>query len=682
MLRSLVGSEMCIRDRSETLEQLLVWMTRPDVDHPKAKLYAKKSAEVLLCEVSAITKAIVSTPDHVNMLLGFLDQPPTGDIAGDLALAGHFCRMLVILANSYPEETLEALSASSSDLFQKLLGNLSMDSFKDMLAALLLAHVDDPAHLIACWLWETTVLEDMLKVLSNTADMSMHTNVSELLREIMEQRPQALTELSRPENMKMLISLLETLEDDNKIANVFNVLSGLVVQGNNAVDEFDLSPSPDCDPNLAGLFGGVMETLVGILQNVPDTEVAMPIGPLRPVLGRMRLRCVEFIALVVRAFKTGSAAETLHACMLEHKVLPQIIRLLFEHPWHNILHVHIDDIIQHCLYSTNDQLRIALIDQAQLHTRLAEALKLCVPPSKAEEDEEPATEQPTATCRLTVRQRGTSPGNMGCVIALAQALSEAAGNHDCLKSRLEADEEWGSVVGVLEEELRAQSVELGCSDPLPEQFINGDSSSEDEHHYIHHSSSDEEDGDDPFHGTGVQNRMADAFATADTTFHDDTDAWSSQPISENGDWTTSSDWGGFADSAGDNAVHGEPQGTNDFSLVEDPWADQAPEEMAPDSSNNAGWAENEPSWSNFGGGEVSSDSGPPVWNACFEGPSEAVEGEMIEPGCEDEVAEGVDADLVPEEVQEEEEVPVEEEVDDPGGVAAVPEEEQVNAGDV
>lgn len=641
--------------KPESIEHLLTLMIRPDVDHPKAKLYSKRAADVLLCEVSAVTKALVSNPAHLRLLLEFLEEPSTGDCAGDLALAGHFCRMVLHLSNSHPEDTLEAFNAVPN-LFAQLLGKVGLDSYKEMLSPMLLAQDDDTMHPVTCWLWERNVIGDMLEILRTTDDASMHSNVSEMLRELVEQRPEALTGLGQPDNIKALTALLESSDCDLKIANVFHVLSGVVAQGNNAVDEFDHeAPAAGDDSSVASVIAESMERMASLLKQVPDREIAMPNGPLRPILGQMRLRCVEFIALVMRAYKTGAAASCLHMCMIEHGILPCVINLLFDHPWHNILHIHIDDIIQHCLYSTNDELRIALIDQGSLHIRLTEVLQLCCAPIKPDAEESKPEEAPAPPVQPP------QTGNLGCVVGLAQALSEAAENHDCLNSRLSSEAEWAAVVsGVLQEELRKQAIELGRSEPLPEQYIGGDSSSEDEQHYIHHSSSDDED--DPFHGSGVQNRITDAFATADTTFHDDSDAWNTHPIGDNA-WTASSGWvESFSEGSSTGATFGSDlSGSNDFSMVEeDPWADQAPEEIDSGQDN----------WGSFGSAEQSGESGP-AWNSCFEATPETVEGAMVDAGCE---APGD----VPEEVPEEEVVDEAAPVVDDG--FDVPEEE--SAGDV
>jgi len=682
--------------KNESIELLLKLMTRPELDHPKAKLYSKKAADVLLCEVTVVTKAVMNSPEHLSFLLSFLEQPSIGDPAGDLALAGHFCRMLLQLSNSHPEEMLEAL-VMHPNLFAQLLSKLSLDSFKEMMSPMLLAQEEDPMHLVTCWLWGNNVVADTLEILRTTDDMSLHCNVSEMLRELAEQRPQVLSDLAQLDHIRVLVSFLENSHNDDKIANVFHVLSGVVAQGKDAVDEFDVSPTSCADSSVAGVIAGAMEIMVRLLQQVPDQEIPMPAGPLRPVLGKMRLRCVEFIALVMRAYKTGAAASCLHSAMITHGVLPCVINLLFDHPWHNILHIHIDDIIQHCLYSTNDELRIALIDQASLHMRLTHSLQSICPENDAEdakaEDTEHTDVQPSdapdktaesvesieneaesnevEAAKPRARAPRSSAGNLGCVIGLAQALSEAAENHDCLMSRLRDEADWnGAVLNILQEELRKQTVELGRTEPLLDMACaGGDSSSEDEQHYIHHSSSDEEGDDDPFH-SGVQNRITDAFANSDTTFHDDSDAWSTQPINEsdwNNNWVAS-----FSTESSTAGTFGstEISGSNDFSMVEDPWADQAPEEIDSSMDN---WGAG-PAWeANFGGTETTGEASGPAWNSCFEATTDTVEGAMVEAVC------AVDAD-VPEEVTEEElveEVTVSEPCNDGFDV---PEEESV--GDV
>merc|ERR1711865_88293 len=391
----------------------------------------------------------------------------------------------MLLSNMFPEETLQAFGASEG-LFGKLLSKLALDAFKEMLLPLLQAQSDDPVHLITCWMWEHTVISDLLGILGSTEDLELHRNVCEMLHDLVESRPSVLDELGNTDNVRLLITMLTESSESDKSANLFHVLSGVVSQGKDAVDEFDVTPDTSIG-GAPGVIAGAMGTIASLLQQVPDTEIAMPAGVIKPVLGRMRLKCVEFLALVVRAYKTGGAAANIHSEMIEHQVLPCVMQLLFDHPWHNVLHIQVDDIVQHCLYSTNDDLRIALIDQGCLHTKLTEVLELCV-----------TEEGDPGLCRS---------GNLGCVVTLAQALSEAAENHPCLSSRLESETSWQTAVaGPLAEELRKQNIELGRQ---PEMVMIGAESSSDE----------EDPDDDPFQG-GVQNRITDAFATASTTFHD------------------------------------------------------------------------------------------------------------------------------------------------------------------
>merc|ERR1711865_689054 len=566
----------------------------------------------------------------------------------------------MLLSNMFPEETLQAFGASEG-LFGKLLSKLALDAFKEMLLPLLQAQSDDPVHLITCWMWEHTVISDLLGILGSTEDLELHRNVCEMLHDLVESRPSVLDELGNTDNVRLLITMLTESSESDKSANLFHVLSGVVSQGKDAVDEFDVTPDTSIG-GAPGVIAGAMGTIASLLQQVPDTEIAMPAGVIKPVLGRMRLKCVEFLALVVRAYKTGGAAANIHSEMIEHQVLPCVMQLLFDHPWHNVLHIQVDDIVQHCLYSTNDDLRTALIDQGSLHGKLTEVLELCC--KKPGEEDQRAPEK---------------TGNLGCVVGLAQALSEAAENHPCLSSRLEEATCWKDAVsGPLAEELRKQNIELGLQ---PEMVLVGESSSEEEQHYIHHSSDEEDPDDDPFQG-GVQNRITDTFATASTTFHDDTDAWTTQPIadSSSNEWSTSSEWvASFSnDNSGSNAFgNDEFAGSNDFNLaeaVEDPWADHTPEEID-GPSDNSGWAEGGsfdagPGWAaNFVVSEEAEQPGP-AWNSCFEGnesPSPVVSEETEAGNSSTDAAPSGDA-VVPEEVMEE--TVVEEET------AKVPEEAQ------
>jgi hypothetical protein len=81
--------------------------------------------------------------------------------------------------------------------------------------------------------------------------------------------------------------------------------------------------------------------LLELLNKAPANEILTSYGALRPPLGEVRLRAAELTCNLVQFDD-----EILQKRMGELRLIPKLLDLFFEFPWHNILHNLVESAIQ------------------------------------------------------------------------------------------------------------------------------------------------------------------------------------------------------------------------------------------------------------------------------------------------------------------------------------------------
>jgi hypothetical protein len=81
--------------------------------------------------------------------------------------------------------------------------------------------------------------------------------------------------------------------------------------------------------------------LLAMLNKAPKSELPTSYGKLTPPLGEVRLRAAELTCNLVQFDKAQLQEE-----MGKLKLIPKLLDLFFEFPWHNILHNLVESAIQ------------------------------------------------------------------------------------------------------------------------------------------------------------------------------------------------------------------------------------------------------------------------------------------------------------------------------------------------
>jgi len=440
-----------------------------------------------------------------------------------------------------------------TEFVQAVVDRLGNDSFKnDLLLPILKADEEELLHGCTRWMLEGGMVDSLLQTYMTTDSGSAHKNIAEVLHELARDSKSCLEILQQKENVATLLSSLSfdegqigaTADSENttdttnispaavqmKNANADSiyVLVGLIGSLQSNQEEEDEFADPDAP---TATDGALPECVLVICEHLPVLAKALapsqvppattysPQGPVEPPLGKLRLAALQLFSLLLRGYKT---VQVVQDGFIQHKVLGLCVDILFSHPWHNIAHVFILELLKNALEDEAGGLRQALLEGTDLTRRLVETM-VALPPR---------LEEGVAPDRSYHR-----PGNIGTIVDLALHMESQTELGALGFAQLAEDEAWrGMVTGPLAEEKRLQALELGQAVPSALAGLNmGDTSSSDEERDPDNNSSGSSDeDDDPLRHFGANtadnNNMADAFK-ADTTFvNDGADAWESHEI--------------------------------------------------------------------------------------------------------------------------------------------------------
>jgi serine/threonine-protein phosphatase 6 regulatory subunit 3 len=516
----------------ESISKMVCYMVDappPESDQMEYKRRTSACAEVFLCEVAALLKAFTDNAEHLAQFLGYLRQGPSET---DPVRDGFFCRVLLTVCRSFPDQVMGASDVAG--FIKSVIEHLGNDSFKnDLLVPIMKADSEEGLYSITKWMLEGGVVEGLLEAYSTTEDDMAHRNIAEVLHELAQDSKPCLEILQQKEKMETLLKSFNS-PSRGRAANTMHALIGLVFSSQSEEEEEDEFVDPDAKPQETPAFVSVlcesMPSLVSLL--IPSTSeeatsISLPVGPVQPPLGRVRLEALHFFALLLRGYKGD---EDVQASLVQNNVLTPCVDILFSHPWHNIAHFYVQEVITHCLKST--ALQNALVD-ADLPKRMVDAMEALPPPP----------EEGTAPDHSYHR-----PGNIGTIVDLANAMELCSD----MQTRLAEDERWCSMKeGSLKEENRKQSLELGSSSlansGLGDFNLNlncaDSSSSDEERDPDNNSSGSSDEDDDPLRhfsvGSSSANNIGDTFRTNTEFVNDGADAWDSHEITDS---SNDSEW--------------------------------------------------------------------------------------------------------------------------------------------
>ncbi|PAN40155.1 hypothetical protein PAHAL_7G295200 [Panicum hallii] len=424
-----------LRDKVQ-VEQLLRYIVEEaseDAEKKRIFRFPFIACEIFTCEVDVIMKTLVEDEDLMNLLFSFLKPDhPHGTLS-----AGYFAKVVICLMM---RKTLPLVSyvQGHPEIVSQLVDLIGVTSIMEVLIRLIGA--DETMYSSYAdsmqWLDDIKVLEMIVDKFSTSDCPEVHANAAEILCAVTRYAPPALAaKISSPSFVGRLFQ--HAFEDSRPKSVLVHSLSVCIslldpkrlVSASYQAFRSQLShgalvtASPETVNGMLDSLGDLLKLLdVSSAENVLPTTY----GSLQPPLGKHRLKIVEFISVLL---SIGSdAAETL---LIHLGAIKRAIDLLFEYPFNNFLHHHVENIIGSCLESKQDRLIGHVLDECKLVTRILEAEK--------------NSALSTNLTKHTLSAEGRSPpriGIVGHITRIANKLLQLANTNTMVQSHLQQNSDW------------------------------------------------------------------------------------------------------------------------------------------------------------------------------------------------------------------------------------------------
>ncbi|KAH8931595.1 hypothetical protein BDL97_19G030700 [Sphagnum fallax] len=372
------------------------------------------ACEIFTCEIDVILKTLVEDEELMSLLFLFLEPDrPHGTL-----LAGYFSKVVSCLLFRKTIPVMRYLQ-----VLRRLVGaDEHMYAF----------HADSLQ-----WLAEADLLEMLVDKLSPLHSVEVQSNAANILSAITCIAPCALTsKLSSPKFIgKLFNNVLENPDSKSTLVHSLSVCISL------------LDPKRAASVAAAGVSRGQQkiehvhtanpETVVGMLQRLgdllkvldvstDDTVLPTTYGQLHPPLGIHRLKIVEFLAVLLKANSEGARQQ-----LVSLGAIASVVNLLFDYPFNNMLHHHVESIISLCLESNSQTLLDHLFKDCNFLTKLLTA------------DENPYAPDTTPELKSLSTRTPTRIGNIGHLTRLANKVVQASTLNPIIQNHLQANPNWG-----------------------------------------------------------------------------------------------------------------------------------------------------------------------------------------------------------------------------------------------
>ncbi|KAL0436427.1 UNVERIFIED_CONTAM: Homeobox-leucine zipper protein REVOLUTA [Sesamum radiatum] len=348
-----------LRDRAQ-VEQLLHYIIDEppeDADSKRTFKFPFVACEIFTCEIDVILKTLVEEEELMDLLFSFLEP----NRHHGALLAGYFSKVVVCLMLRKTIPLMNYVKAHQ-DVFKQLVDLIGITSIMEVLVRL----VGSDDHLypnsldVMQWLADSNLLEMIVDKLNTMNSPEVHANAAETLCAITRNAPSPLaTKLSSPSFVvRVLGHALEDSHSKSALVHSLSVCISLLDPKRSIPPSLMYSfrsqhayePPLHVNPDTVGAMLPKLGELLMLL-NVSSDEKILPTtyGELRPPLGKHRLKIVEFLSVLL---KTGN--EVAEKELVGSGTIHRVLDLLFEYPYNNALHHHVESIIYSCLESKNN----------------------------------------------------------------------------------------------------------------------------------------------------------------------------------------------------------------------------------------------------------------------------------------------------------------------------------------
>mmetsp|Transcript_21511 Transcript_21511/g.36882 ORF Transcript_21511/g.36882 Transcript_21511/m.36882 type:complete len:844 (-) Transcript_21511:515-3046(-) len=463
-LEALMNEDELIQECKSMNKKLLTYLAQPNIISELIALITKEpdasagverkfkypylACEILCCEISAIYDVMFQEEDLSNSLFAFLDDlPPLNPL-----LAGYFCRVVGILLQKKPLETL-AFAKKRKDLLHRFVEHLGTYSVMTLL--LKVVSGDDLAtssitqatrDSIEQWFVTSGLIASLLQKFDPQLDSEIHANAAEALAGIIsKQCSPASTSTSlvaQIQNTKLLEDLMQIILGGSHSV-LMNGLSVVIELLQRSKFGFDLQGQRVEDqpaPAIVAVLVKNIDKLCTLLRQAPPTTMLTTVGTFVP-LGPGRLKVVEFFVAFI-----SSKHPQVYDVFMKADVVTICMDLFYEYKWNNLLHAQVERLIAAIVDSDSDTLKSWLFTSCNIVQRVLEGY----------EEDLKRSELPKST-RL---------GYMGHLTKIANSLVKCGQADSKVQALLDENERWKEyVAGPLAVTNLADSTQLGGNVP-------------------------------------------------------------------------------------------------------------------------------------------------------------------------------------------------------------------------
>ena len=326
------------------------------------------SCEILCCDVDAINATLLEEEELLKLFMGFVSQEGPLDALG----AGYFGRILGTLLNHRLVDRLLGLLQTHEEYLVALVRHAGTTSVAAVLSQLVgESTAYGAATFSSDWLTDTNLLELLFGALEAQEDPAVRRNVASILACVAQKNPTLGPVLGSEACLRRLLALFEKGEDSSIIA-VSTIYFAFLRPSDNS-SGFDTIGAQELQHPYVVV---AKEQVVTLLLQSADLLGALTLpepaeAAASPRLGIRRLSVVRLVSEIVSSAVQlwgeageGEAQQQYEAALLEFlrsAVVPNMLTLFLEHPFHSILHHHVCRMLYAVLDSHNAALIEALI---------------------------------------------------------------------------------------------------------------------------------------------------------------------------------------------------------------------------------------------------------------------------------------------------------------------------------
>lgn len=465
-LEELLDEEEILQEVKSQNKKLLDFLTLPptllklfeyitiesseDADPKRRFKYPFLACEILCSEIWTITESIYRDESLLDVLFGFLDQPPPLSPL----LASYTSRVAQALLSRRTTETL-AYIQKRQGIISRFISHLANGSIMELLLKIIGSEESPEGSGIIQWLCSTELVPSLLAKFDPELDDDVHESAGQTLADI-------ITISSHMPSSP----LLAQLESESFVNQLFTyILSGsnsVLLNGLSVVIELLRRYSRDTTedtitmetlPTLLAVSVAKLEQFDVFLKTPTPSDMVTTVGQINP-LGFYRLKVVDFYLSLLR-----TRYRVIDEQFGKQGTLKIILDLFFTYRWNNFLHSIVEQIILTVLESQNDDLKHEMLVNAGLLDRIVEANKLNISES--------------------TRPRNARLGYMGFLTTISLSIAAAASSNPKIEELIEQHTEWKNYYNTSLTEIRTiMTKPLGGHRPLG--MPSGESSGDEE----------------------------------------------------------------------------------------------------------------------------------------------------------------------------------------------------------